>query len=88
MGGTFIGGAYAAATPKAVGFVGGKTIKLGGKVMNVAKDYVISPVAKVATKEFKVPGYEVNLTFPGFLRVTNTAAGKTAQFVGGGIQKH
>tara|TARA_A100001201_G_scaffold41064_1_gene42118 strand:- start:59 stop:4717 length:4659 start_codon:yes stop_codon:yes gene_type:complete len=82
----FIGGAIAA-TPKAVGFVGGKTIKLGGKVMNVAKDYVISPVAKVATKEFKVPGYEVNLGLPGFLRVTNTAAGKTAQFVGGGIQK-
>ena len=82
----FIGGAIAA-TPKAVGFVGGKTIKVGGKVMNVAKDYVVSPLAKVASKEFKVPGYEVNLGLPGFLRVTKTAAGKTAQFVGGGVQK-
>ena len=55
--------------------MGGKTIKVGGIVMNEAKDYVISPVAKVATKEFKVPGYEVNLGLPGFLSFTKTAAG-------------
>ena len=85
----FVGGAIAA-IPKTVKVLGGGAMKIGGKVIvNPTKDWIISPAAKLATKELPVTigNHSVNVGIPGLLRVTKGALGKTAQLTGGWINK-
>ena len=81
--------------PGALAKVGGFGINVGGKVMGVTKDFVVSPLAKGLSKEFPVnltnrasgKEYTVNIGLPGLLRITKTGIGKVAEFSGTSLVK-